>query len=118
MPHSVHRPGVFDDEESDPREIADVDEIDAACYEGHGVDDKKSDIEDLLMPRYVLVIGDVIQEFLYGHSEINYATTSPSPLIGFSSFIYGYSTPTIDGRYELGMVRCWKHHYGILHQNL
>jgi hypothetical protein len=67
MPHRVHRPHILDDEECDPLPVADVYEICSAEDERSGVDDKKTYVEQLLMPRNRLVVGDVVEEFLEVH---------------------------------------------------
>jgi hypothetical protein len=57
--HGIERPGVFDDEERYPFGVAAYDEKYAAQNERNRIDNEKGDVETLLVPRHLLVVGDV-----------------------------------------------------------
>ena len=78
MPHGIHCPCVFDDEECYPRPLAGVYKIYAAEYECERVDDKKADIKNLLVPGRLLVVGNVEKEFFYTHISTDYTISNAS----------------------------------------
>lgn len=65
MAHVVERPRVFNDEDGDPLRLIVMDKKGAADDQRYGIDNKKSNIESLLVARNFFVVGDVAKPFMH-----------------------------------------------------
>src|SRR3989344_4079566 len=64
VPHRVHRPCVFDNEEGYPLPLIDGGKVYPAGDDRDGVDDEKGDVESLLVSRNRFVVGHVKKQAL------------------------------------------------------